>query len=811
MSTIKVNRILNSSGGEGVDGDIIGNVTAPNSITVGSAVTITDGVIRVGTAVTIDASAGVITATRFDGDGSALSGIDATSLKDSEGNIVAQAVGSGLVITGVTTVSNKLIVGDSYISAGNVGLGTTTTAGRDAGIGTAAGSMIYNATTGSVQVYKENKGWVAIDNPDDTLTGHTATGGIINDYVDGVDTYRSHTFNSSGEFTISSLGSLGDTVEALVVAGGGGGGSSGGGGGGAGGMKTSPLPVTAQTYTVTVGAGGKGAGSSNPTTQPGTNGGDSTFSTLTSTGGGGGGSRTDAGAGNPPTGSGTAGGSGGGASLDIPTGSPASPSGQGNSGSGGTGSVAGGGGGAGGAGIVNPTNGPQSGGNGAPNVYAYGPTGPLTYAGGGGGGGSFSLAPNPGGPGGGGAGGGTSATPVPFGGTDYSELAGAGVPGLGGGGGGASNAKTQAPARSAGGSGGGGAVVIRYKIGSPQSGTAKATGGSVSFYNGKTIHTYIHSGTFVNASPISGVEIVMVAGGGAGGGNIGGGGGAGAYCEGSSITLPANTYTMAVGAGAGGFGGNDFPSTGSPSTHATNSTISWPGPNTWTALAGGNGGGYNTNPSQAGGSGGGGASNISPGSNAGSPATSTPTTTPLGTLTSYGNIGGTAPNPQPWAAGGGGAGGAGNAPYQPGSGGYGGAGKQIPSTFRDPRSAPGPIAGVSPHLLPEVGGGLGAPGPGDSGFWVAGGGAGAAHPYPLINPETDNFGTPGAVGGGGMGGYEQAPAPQSPVTPERCHGHPALENTGSGGGGGGYFGSPGGFVPRSGNGGSGIILIAYPT
>ena len=35
MSTIKVNRILNSSGGEGVDGDIIGNVTAPSSITVG--------------------------------------------------------------------------------------------------------------------------------------------------------------------------------------------------------------------------------------------------------------------------------------------------------------------------------------------------------------------------------------------------------------------------------------------------------------------------------------------------------------------------------------------------------------------------------------------------------------------------------------------------------------------------------------------------------------------------------------------------------------------------------------------------------
>ena len=35
MSTIKVNRILNSSGGEGIDADIVGNVTAPSSITVG--------------------------------------------------------------------------------------------------------------------------------------------------------------------------------------------------------------------------------------------------------------------------------------------------------------------------------------------------------------------------------------------------------------------------------------------------------------------------------------------------------------------------------------------------------------------------------------------------------------------------------------------------------------------------------------------------------------------------------------------------------------------------------------------------------
>ena len=41
-------------------------------------------------------------------------------------------------------------------------------------------------------------------------------------------------------------------------------------------------------------------------------------------------------------------------------------------------------------------------------------------------------------------------------------------------------------------------IVVRYKIGSV--GTAKATGGAISFYNGKTIHTFVQSGTFaINA------------------------------------------------------------------------------------------------------------------------------------------------------------------------------------------------------------------------------------------------------------------------------------------------------------------------
>ena len=50
-----------------------------------------------------------------------------------------------------------------------------------------------------------------------------------------------------------------------------------------------------------------------------------------------------------------------------------------------------------------------------------------------------------------------------------------------------------------GGSRGSGIVVIRYQI-AELAETAKATGGSISFHNGKTIHTFTSSGTFTNTT-----------------------------------------------------------------------------------------------------------------------------------------------------------------------------------------------------------------------------------------------------------------------------------------------------------------------
>ena len=56
-------------------------------------------------------SLGVVTATAFHGDGSQLTGIDATALKDSGGNVKIQAQASGAVHTGFSTMQNLRVTG----------------------------------------------------------------------------------------------------------------------------------------------------------------------------------------------------------------------------------------------------------------------------------------------------------------------------------------------------------------------------------------------------------------------------------------------------------------------------------------------------------------------------------------------------------------------------------------------------------------------------------------------------------------------------------------------------------------------------
>ena len=668
--------------------------------------------------------------------------------------------------------------------------------------------------------------------------GLSASGGVISDYEVSGTYYRAHIFTSSGTFDVTELGTLGDNLEYLVVAGGGGGGGSNAqsGGGGAGGFRTNLTghPVKAAdytaevgTYTVTVGAGGLGGnGPVGPGAQCGLQGGNSEFfptpvsypSTKRVRSVGGGGGMGYNGSSVPQMN----GGSGGGATCSPTayaggtgnTADPNHPQVQGYAGGAGTpayGSpfAGGGGGGAGGAGAPdNPGDAPypaadeRSGGGyglqcliaGSPdNPQPIGSPGPGSgaaatgYFAGGGGGGSYGAGGAAGGYGGGADGGGNN---IPSNNGPHAAAS------TGGGGGGSG----YVTAYGHGGNGGSGVVVVRYQIGTTS--TAKASGGSISFYGNKTIHAFTTSGNFVAPATFNEtVEYVVVGGGGAGGGPsapgvnsyYGGGGGAGAYRKGSTpISTP---QTIAIQVGAGGAKGTLVPAAGSPSYFG--SPITSPGGGygaTWQDPGGqptvGGGPGASSGGSSYGGS---------VASNTGTSFTASPKDATADTPTNGWGHGGGAGYPSGDNGGGGGAGGAGQAAVDSAAG-DGGLGMQLPTTFRDPAQsfgAPGPT-NTSTHN------------PGwsnidDSGkYWVAGGGGGGAY-----GPDSGHT--------SGVGGVGSPPVGSSPFAGAGngsrffAGGTAALQNTGSGGGG--MERAPGGPAPQpdAGNGGSGLVLIAYPT
>ena len=637
--------------------------------------------------------------------------------------------------------------------------------------------------------------------------GSYATGGIISDYVDDGGThYRAHIFVSPGTFSVSdaSLSSL----QYLVVGGGGSGGASGGsgnagaGGGGAGGLRTNvpgvaradstpltanPYPVTPGSYTVSIGRGGF----RRYRHHDGDDGGNTNFYRngtsmpnalyIRGTGGGGGGKENPNSAGRPG-GSGGAGGRNSAGGSGDNTNDPNHTRPQGTPGYGpGGGGQSGGGGGAGEAGqAFNPPRGGR-GGDGV-QVAIAGPatnftgvgalnpgTGQYQWFAGGGGGGGISPTPQPsvtrGGYGGGGQGG--EASPSQANNTWGHEV-GEGQNSTGGGGGGGSAGPTSYGNLFRSGEGGTGIVIVRYEV-PGIGGLAKATGGAISFYNGKTIHTFTNPGTFIASESLS-CEYVCIGGGGGGGNSEnggthgGGGGGAGTYRTGTGLTVPAATHQIEVGYG----GDRGIDAIGGQSTenqgHGNPGGVSSIG--SLITSPGGGGGGNGLTPGDGGGrpggSGGGGGYAGGAGSGTGTGASfpgAIGATPPAG----WGH-----PGPNGYGSGGGGAGGGGQ-PLGPG-----GHAIQLPATFRDPAStigAPGPTSRFT--------------GTDSSGkFWVAGGGAGG-------NGGNDTGGGPSGPHGGA--GDASAPADD------------ALSGTGSGGGGSGTGAGSGG------KGGSGLVLISYPT
>ncbi len=672
--------------------------------------------------------------------------------------------------------------------------------------------------------------------------GMTASGGIISEYLSGGNAYRSHVFTSPGSFVISALGEGHKEIDYLIIGGGGGGGidinqpsPGGASGGGGGGLKyTEGLSVTATgTYNVTVGRGfGGGGWWSNPTNSPyiqGFDGGPSTITnhpagTITAPGGGGGGGY---GANSPSpangwNGNGTTirlgkdGGSGGGTpgspnyDEGATTGTTGHPGGidiqspptsyWGNPGGGDAPtntSKGSGGGGAAVAGTVSTPTAIGSGGDGARYTIA---TGTAEYYAGGGGGSSGGFGAGTDGAGGQG-GGGRGAQQNPVGYAPGVYIGYSGTPGTGGGGGGLS-----APA--AGGQmfpadrgyngtvgsahcGGDGVCIIRYKVATAQQGgTAKATGGCISFYNSKTIHTFFRSGNFATPGDFSETcEYVVLAGGGSGGAGYAAGGGAGGYLTGTTPVVGSTNLTVTVGdGGKSAERCNNYVAGGD---QGKPSSVNFPAGTI--ACTGGGFGGHNWQPtapflpgtaSSKGGPGGSGGGACFPPGGGGSQVPG------QGTQGGDGHNAGSYDN----AGGGGGGKGSNGESGSSGNGGNGGEGVQLPATFRNPTAN------------------IGYPGPGGGGWWVAGGGGGGTRTGPGVRGQggcgpTNVNPLPHGYCGAGHG----AGSPHGPTEP--VHADNALANSGSGGGGCGGGGSNDGadWNSPSGKGGSGLILIAYPT
>ncbi len=298
-------------------------------------------------------------------------------------------------------------------------------------------------------------------------------------------------------------------IEVMVVGGGGGGGMDIGGGGGGGGVVYQPSYKVSPgvEVTVTVGAGGYGAPagsggyrtdgagpqpSGHQFTVSATNGQNSSFGSLVALGGGYGGSSYYGYT--PNYGLGAAGGNGGGASgytAGATVVGASGTTGQGYKGgnSGGGDYCSGGGGGAGGEGIGAGTR--ADGGPGViiPRMSPY-------YYGGGGGGAGHSINGGYGGAGGGGGGGAWNGNGglgdtrgrnngVNGGNGTYTPGGNGGANTGGGGGGG-----THYNYNNKGGEGGSGIVIVRYN------GPQAASGGTYSFENGVSYHTFTSSGTF---------------------------------------------------------------------------------------------------------------------------------------------------------------------------------------------------------------------------------------------------------------------------------------------------------------------------
>ena len=269
------------------------------------------------------------------------------TLSSVSGNIF-QSTATTLTLSGTNFLTANLVV--NFLQASDsIDVDVTVTPTSQTSATVAVPSSVYDSVTAGNVVS------IKVTNSDSqesnavTKTGVTLpTGGTVT--TSGG--YRYHEFTSSGAF-VTDVELTG--VDYIVVAAGGGGGGWGGGGGAGGLISRTSQTLSAATYPIVLGAGGYGTGVAGgyrtDAYYVGSDGGDTTFNSLTAIGGGGGG-KYDGGVGR----AGGSGGGGGGSSVTTLYGvaGGAGTSGQGNNGGrgGGVNTYHNGQGGGGGAGAI---------------------------------------------------------------------------------------------------------------------------------------------------------------------------------------------------------------------------------------------------------------------------------------------------------------------------------------------------------------------------------------------------------------------------------------------------------------------------
>ena len=154
------------------------NVLTATDNKVGIATTNPQSTLQVGTGITMNGNTGVITAQAYYGDGSNLTGVDSTALKDSNGTVRVQATTTGATITGNISVGGTITY-DDVTNVDSIGI-VTARSGIDVtgGVVKVGTAITMDSVSGVITATKfsgDGSGLIGVASTDNIITGTAAT------------------------------------------------------------------------------------------------------------------------------------------------------------------------------------------------------------------------------------------------------------------------------------------------------------------------------------------------------------------------------------------------------------------------------------------------------------------------------------------------------------------------------------------------------------------------------------------------------------------------------------------------------------